>query len=129
MTAPQWGEAVVPDAGICESSSLPRTTHWSSKGEQGTKTVADVKVNCYSPQRRVGIEVRAELQSDKDELSWERPFAPFPASAGFSPLELTSTSEAPISQPMPSIVTYRPVAYIERRFQTPTLRMRDYAFH
>ncbi len=82
VTAHEWGEAVVPDAGFCESGPLARTTHWSSKGEQGTTTFAYVRVACYSPHQRVGIELRAEPQSDEDELSWEVPFAPFPTEHG-----------------------------------------------
>ena len=126
VTAPEWGEAVVP---MLNRSPVPgRTTYWRSEGEQSTTTVASVKVTCYSPHQRVGIELRAEPQPDEDELSWERPFAPFPTGTGFSPFDSTSTNDAPHVQAMPSLVTYRPVAYIERRFQTPAVRMSDYSF-
>jgi hypothetical protein len=97
------GQTLVPEIGICTSSNL----------------------QCYSPFQQVSFGLPKGSPVFPEETPQDGPYAPFPTSAGFRPLDPTSSMIWPntVEDMKFSQVMYRPVAYVQLHFQIPGLRM------
>jgi hypothetical protein len=98
------GPTVVPEIGICMWSAL----------------------RCYSPFPRVSIGRARGSRAVPEETSHDGPYAPFPTTPGFRPLEptpsITWPSTVEYSGTIP-LVMHRPVAFVQRSFQIHGLKM------
>jgi hypothetical protein len=97
---------VVPEIGICMPSAY----------------------RCYSPFQQVSFGLPKGSPVFPEETPQDGPYAPFPTSAGFRPLEPTSSMIWPnsIEDMKFSQVMYRPVAYVQLNFQIRGLRMSQF---
>lgn len=107
-TPVKLGPTPVPEIGICA---------WST-------------YRCYSPFQRVSIGRARGSPAIPQETSPVGPYAPFPTSAGFRPLEPISLMSWPTTDEdgTISLVIHRPVAYVQRNFQVRGLRMSQFKF-
>jgi hypothetical protein len=110
--AVESGRTLVPEIGICTIE--PVVAHSISR--------------CYSPYQRVSFELVLGGSTSPEETSLGRPYAPFPTSAGFRPLDPTywvSWQGAGVYG-TPSLVMDRPVAHVQRNFQVRGLKMSQF---
>jgi hypothetical protein len=98
---------VVPEIGICMPSAY----------------------RCYSPFQRVFIGRAMGSPAFPQETSQDGPYAPFPTTPGFLPLEPTPSITWPSTVEYYgaiSLVMHRPVAYVQLHFQVRGLRMSQF---
>jgi hypothetical protein len=101
------GRTLVPEIGICLSPVL----------------------QCYSPFQQVSFGLALDKPTFPEENRWYVPYAPFPTSAEFQPLDRADPSGLSVDtgeHGIPPLVIARPVAYVQRSFQVRGLRMSQF---
>jgi hypothetical protein len=108
------GRTVVPEIGICTIEIMP----------------VESRSRCYSPFQRVSFGLAWASPAIPEETSRNGPYAPFPTSAGFRPLDADSLSfgQGYREYGKLSLVMDRPVAHVQRNFHVRGLRMRQFRF-
>lgn len=119
MTAPERGQVVVPEVGLCRLARAYGSTWVAAAGQTNQVRVPQIHADCYSPHQKLAI---APLGLD-DETSVGGPYAPFPTSAGLRPLDRTNSWT--LSEPEATLAFDRPVAFVQRSFDARGLRMRE----
>jgi hypothetical protein len=104
------GRTLVPEIGICLSPVL----------------------QCYSPFQQVSFGLALDKPTFPEENRWYVPYAPFPTSAEFQPLDRADPSGLSVDTGghfISSLVIARPVAYVQRSFQIRGLKMSRFRQH
>ena len=121
VTVSRDGQMVVPDVGLCQFKLLPERNAPRRNTVHGT---------CYTPFQRVALSLVSGAPNSEWEGAEDRPYAPFPVSPGFSPLEMTNaiTANSPEFEEF-RLVVDRPVAHIRRTLEVREIRLKRYSMN